>query len=99
MNPFLLVEEILPEPPKWHEQAACANEPPELFFPLPGRGHAQPGLAICKTCPVMAECQADALLSDNQYGIWGGLSQDELQARGRADRARTRAAHKGELSA
>jgi Transcription factor WhiB len=29
---------------------------------------------ICKTCPVIAECLASALINRENYGIWGGTT-------------------------
>lgn len=33
-----------------------------------------PALDLCKVCPVRAECLTYAWETDQEYGIWGGLS-------------------------
>lgn len=65
----------------WRDDAACANECPELFFPV-GRSRAaqmQIALAkrICADCPVKTECLRHAVEYDEQDGIWGGLDTHE----------------------
>jgi WhiB family redox-sensing transcriptional regulator len=36
--------------------------------------------AICAPCPLRAECLEYALRHPTRYGIWGGLSSEELSA-------------------
>jgi WhiB family redox-sensing transcriptional regulator len=36
--------------------------------------------AVCRTCPVMMECRAEALRTREAYGTWGGLSEDDRAA-------------------
>jgi WhiB family redox-sensing transcriptional regulator len=65
----------------WRDQAACRNEPPELFFPVGTTGPAWRQIAkaksVCHRCPVTATCLAWALDTGQRYGVWGGLSEDE----------------------
>ncbi|TKG61568.1 WhiB family transcriptional regulator [Prauserella endophytica] len=62
----------------WRNQAACRNEDPELFYPLPAsdasESHAK---SICQTCPVSNNCLIEALTSGAPDGIWGGLNDAE----------------------
>jgi WhiB family redox-sensing transcriptional regulator len=63
--------------PAWTRQAACRGWSTSLWFP--DRGEADNGRTakrICSSCPVRAECLADAdVYGDNTTaGIWGGLS-------------------------
>nr|WSW49819.1 WhiB family transcriptional regulator [Streptomyces sp. NBC_01001] len=57
---------------------SCAGADPELFF-----AHALSTLqierakAICATCPLMASCLDGALERGEEYGVWGGLTEDE----------------------
>jgi Transcription factor WhiB len=65
----------------WRTQAACLGVDPELFFPIAGAGpvdDTQVGAAkrVCRRCPVVAECLAEAL-ARIPYGIAGGLTEDE----------------------
>jgi hypothetical protein len=41
---------------------------------VPTRGsHDREALALCRGCPVQAECLADALATDDRFGIRAGL--------------------------
>ena len=33
--------------------------------------------AVCRTCPVRAECAAHALAAREPYGVWGGFTEAE----------------------
>lgn len=33
--------------------------------------------AICRACPVIAECRRHALDIDERHGVWGGLTTAE----------------------
>jgi len=75
----------------WLEQAACRDEDPELFFPIsakgPGLAQAAEAKAVCARCPVRDACLAYALATDQDAGIWGGLTEEER--RGLRRRRRT----------
>jgi WhiB family transcriptional regulator, redox-sensing transcriptional regulator len=62
----------------WVSNARCrTTDPDELFV----RGAAQRKAAvICRHCPVMAECAAEALDNRIEFGVWGGMT--ERQRRG-----------------
>jgi WhiB family transcriptional regulator, redox-sensing transcriptional regulator len=57
----------------WVAKARCrARDPDELFV----RGAAQRKAAvICRHCPVILECGADALDNRVEFGIWGGMTE------------------------
>jgi WhiB family redox-sensing transcriptional regulator len=68
-------------PPPWRRDAACRNFPTELFFPI---GHGPRALAqanqakrICSECPVRPDCLDYALATNVQFGVFGGMSEDE----------------------
>lgn len=65
----------------WRHDAACREEPPELFFPVgtsgPALAQTAEAKAVCRRCPVVADCLAWALESGQDAGIWGGMSEDE----------------------
>ena len=42
--------------------------------------------AICATCPVQQECLDFALKTRQEFGIWGGTTEDERRALARAAR-------------
>jgi WhiB family redox-sensing transcriptional regulator len=59
--------------PAWHAQAGCRGQGPQQWFP--GRGEdVRPGQAVCRTCPVQADCLAEGLTQPSwgDAGIWGG---------------------------
>jgi WhiB family transcriptional regulator, redox-sensing transcriptional regulator len=57
----------------WVAKARCrTSDPDDLFV----RGAAQRQAAvICRHCPVMAECGADALDNQIEFGVWGGMTE------------------------
>ncbi|CAM3051981.1 Transcriptional regulator WhiB [Mycobacterium intermedium] len=59
-------------------KAACKTaDPDELFV----RGAAQRKAAtICRHCPVMQQCAADALDNQVEYGVWGGMTERQRRA-------------------
>ena len=66
----------LPEESGWQERALCAQTDPEAFFPEKG-GSTREAKRICVGCEVKAECLTYALMHDERFGIWGGLSERE----------------------
>jgi WhiB family transcriptional regulator, redox-sensing transcriptional regulator len=68
----------------WRNHAACLDVDPELFFPI---GNTGPSLlqideakAVCGRCPVSQTCLSWALDTVQEFGVWGGLSEDERRA-------------------
>ena len=60
--------------PDWHDQAACAGAPLEVFFPMLGQSAAA-AKRICSGCPVRSDCLEDALADpDLDHGVRGGMS-------------------------
>ena len=81
---------------EWRDRAACLDQDPELFFPIanPARGttpEIEEAKAVCRRCPVQPDCLAWALATEQRDGVWGGLSERELDKALREQR-RTRAA-------
>ncbi|MDX2649328.1 WhiB family transcriptional regulator [Streptomyces sp. NBC_00510] len=68
----------------WWRSAACADEDPELFFPVsssgPGAGQEARAKAVCERCPVVGDCLEWALSTGQSPGIWGGTSEEERRA-------------------
>jgi WhiB family redox-sensing transcriptional regulator len=62
----------------WASKALCLDaDPDELFV----RGKAQTkAAAICRHCPVITECLADALDNQVEFGIWGGMTERQRRA-------------------
>lgn len=62
----------------WRDSAACLGHDSEMWFPAGEKSRddllqAAGAKAICATCPVQAECLADA----DGWGIRAGLTADE----------------------
>ncbi|BBZ52098.1 WhiB family transcriptional regulator [Mycobacterium heidelbergense] len=62
----------------WVSKALCrSGDPDELFV----SGKAQREAAvICRRCPVVAECLADALDNHMEFGVWGGMTERQRRA-------------------
>jgi WhiB family redox-sensing transcriptional regulator len=60
----------------WQDKALCAQTDPEAFFPEKG-GSMREAKRICVSCEVKQECLEYALMQDERFGIWGGLSERE----------------------
>lgn len=58
----------------WQDAALCAQIDGDLWFPEKGGSVAQPK-AICRRCPVRAECLEYALEHEERFGVWGGLTE------------------------
>ena len=70
-------------------RAACRNENPDLWFPLPDdrrgarsrtdnrtiRAVTAQAVAICHRCPIRRACLQWALDTDTRHGIYGGLTE------------------------
>jgi WhiB family transcriptional regulator, redox-sensing transcriptional regulator len=78
----------------WRAHASCANLDTNVFFPVGLTGNAieQTNLAktICNDCPVAKQCLEFALRTLQDYGVWGGRTEDERRAIRRARRAAAR---------
>lgn len=63
---------------EWVMQANCRNGDPDALFV---RGAAQRrAAAICRQCPVLQQCRADALDNKVEFGVWGGLTERQRRA-------------------
>jgi WhiB family redox-sensing transcriptional regulator len=63
----------------WIEDAACAAADPEIFFTAGSESEAK-AKKYCAICPVRDECRQYALAAGEEFGVWGGLNEDERQA-------------------
>ncbi|MEV5886539.1 WhiB family transcriptional regulator [Streptomyces sp. NPDC052020] len=74
---------------EWLRRAACADEDPELFFPVGTTGPALRDIdaakKVCARCPVTAECLEFALGCGRASGVWGGTCEEERVALLRTD--------------
>lgn len=83
------------ENPAWQQDAACADEDPELFFAGDDEAVEQ-AKAVCAVCPVRTECLETALAVNEMHGVWGGMAEGErrrlIRRRRRERRERERRA-------
>lgn len=69
----------------WQLDAVCKDLNTTLFFhPENERGRSrrkreEQAKAVCRQCPVMAQCREHALRVREPYGVWGGLTESERQ--------------------
>lgn len=62
----------------WTVQALCANADPDALFV---QGAAQrKARTKCFSCPVRLQCLAEALNTEANIGVWGGLTERERRA-------------------
>ena len=62
-------------PGEWVAQANCATTDPEVFWPeVADAKSIKRAQKICLACPVVAECLAYAVDTNQTQGIWGGLT-------------------------
>lgn len=80
----------------WRNDAACRDQDPDLFFPIGSTGpaveQADEAKKVCMTCDVREQCLEFALASNQDAGIWGGLTEDERRTLKRARQRRRRMA-------
>ncbi len=73
---------------KWRDTAACRDLDPDLFFPVGSTGLAVDQIAvarsICSQCQVTEECIAFAIATNQESGVWGGLTEDQRRPLRRA---------------
>lgn len=79
----------------WRDHALCRDTDPELFFPVGTTGQAvvtqDQAKRVCCECEVKQQCLDYALDTNQDSGIWGGLTEEERRIirRQRAAAART----------
>lgn len=65
---------------RWQTDAGCLDHDPELFFAKEDTDGAAEALAICKACPVVDDCLEFALDTRQDYGVWGGMTENNRMA-------------------
>jgi WhiB family transcriptional regulator, redox-sensing transcriptional regulator len=66
---------------EWRDLALCRDTDPDLFFPVGTTGQAlvqiEHAKQVCGECPVTEACLDYALDTNQDSGVWGGLSEEE----------------------
>jgi len=81
----------------WRQSAACRDFGSATFFPVGFTGAAIPQIAhakaICQDCPVRLACLQYSLVTNQEYGVWGGYDEEERRSLRRKWRRLGRPAH------
>jgi hypothetical protein len=71
----------MPKAPDWRDDARCATYPephiwdysPAHYSGPPDQGEVALAVALCRRCPVAAQCLADAVRTEDVWTIRGGM--------------------------
>ena len=81
---------------EWRQHASCTDVDVNLFFPVGVTGPAVDQIAkakaVCRACPAQECCLEFALVTHQDYGVWGGATEEERRVMRRQRRAVARAA-------
>jgi len=73
---------------RWRDRAVCRDTNPDLFFPVGTTGPAidqiEVARSICGQCPVTRECLEFAIATNQESGVWGGLTEEDRRPLRRA---------------
>ena len=65
----------------WRRSAACRDADPAMFFPVGTTGAAVGEIveakAVCNRCPVRLACLRFALVTHQEFGVWGGKDEED----------------------
>ena len=66
----------------WRNKANCRDSDPDIFFPeSKDRRYAEEALVVCYGCKVKEDCLDHAIENNEKYGVWGGMTPAERDAR------------------
>ncbi len=60
--------------PAWRMQGACTDGQSEAWFSEADTLKTRRAIRVCGSCPVRQLCLAAALVFDEEFGVWGGLT-------------------------
>jgi WhiB family transcriptional regulator, redox-sensing transcriptional regulator len=79
---------------QWRAAAMCRDLNPDIFFPVGVTGMAieqiEAAKEFCKMCPSASDCLEFAVTTNQEYGVWGGTTEDERRVLRRKWRAANR---------
>lgn len=67
----------------WKAWGTCRSYGwPDLWFPegKDKRRQEETAVSICLACPMLQRCRESALKNKEIYGVWAGMTEDELRA-------------------
>ena len=62
---------------RWAERAACKGMVKTFYANNNNLTAIDKALALCRTCPVVMDCQQYALDNNEEYGVWGGMTPEQ----------------------
>lgn len=62
----------------WASRGQCRHSDPDALF-VQGK-EQRSAKSVCRGCPVIVECLADALDNRTEFGVWGGMTERERRA-------------------
>lgn len=78
----------------WRDDATCRDLDPDLFFPVGVTGMAveqiEAAKSFCRNCASLEACLEFAITTNQEYGVWGGTTEDERRVLRRQWRAQVR---------
>ncbi|MFJ8145999.1 WhiB family transcriptional regulator [Streptomyces sp. NPDC096048] len=76
----------------WLDRAACVGMDDRVFYANGKHAREQVKAArqVCAGCPVRRQCAAFAIQTGEKWGVWGGMSQQQLRQRRRRSLPGTR---------
>lgn len=78
----------------WRDDATCRDLDPDLFFPVGVTGMAveqiEAAKSFCTNCASLEACLEFAITTNQEYGVWGGTTEDERRVLRRQWRAEVR---------
>jgi WhiB family redox-sensing transcriptional regulator len=92
-------DRIRPEELEWQLEGLCREDDPRKWFPDFSQDFSKEARAICMQCPVQKECRDWGLVKGEQYGIWGGLTEEERIAFWKGKPVRRRRKHRSTMEA
>ncbi|NBO46522.1 MAG: WhiB family transcriptional regulator [Actinobacteria bacterium] len=63
---------------EWASRGACTTGDPDALFVQGAAQHR--AKIVCSGCEVRTECLAEALDSQVEFGVWGGMTERERRA-------------------
>jgi WhiB family redox-sensing transcriptional regulator len=68
----------VPDSDPWGS-ALCRQSDSEAWFPEQGQS-SRPAVRICVRCPLMRPCLRRALIDQEDFGVWGGLTTPQRRS-------------------
>jgi WhiB family transcriptional regulator, redox-sensing transcriptional regulator len=60
----------------WMREARCRWHDPEVFF-AQHPADERTAVEVCRGCPVRLKCLSYALAHGLEFGVWGGLTEQQ----------------------